>query len=264
MPKLSISGLTLNYLPFKAGVDEIARAGVAAIGVSKQVLGDTNIDQAARIVRDAGLHTASYMAGGRFLQPGGLTQSVKDTRRCIDEAARLGADMLYLVSGPEAGYTWEDADKRFLDGLHQVLPMARSYGIPLVFEPVHPILGHICHVHRLVDAVELLDGIEEVRIVVDTWHLGWDRALERDLVRYAGRIAQVQVSDHDAGAIIERRFLARALPGKGVLPLRRILRTIEDSGFQGYYDLEIIRPVPEAERPTYVQDCKRAFESMWE
>lgn len=264
MRKLSISGLTLNYLPFKAGVDEIVRAGVAAIGISKQVLGDTTIDQAARILRDAGLHTASYMAAGKFLQPGALTQSVEDTRRCIEEAARLRADMLYLVSGPEAGYTWEEASQRFLEGLHQVLPVARSCGIPLVFEPTHPILGHICHVHRLADAVELLKGTEEVRIVVDTWHLGWDRTLERDLARYAGRIAQVQVSDHDAGAIIGRRFLARALPGKGVLPLRRILHAIETTGYTGYYDLEIIRPVPEEERPTYVQDCKRAFESVWE
>ena len=53
------------------------------------------MDNAAALMRDAGLAVTSLCRGGFFQQDGWLDEN----RRAIDEAAALGAPVLVLVSG---------------------------------------------------------------------------------------------------------------------------------------------------------------------
>src|SRR5205814_5303479 len=72
----------------------------------------------------------------------------------------------------------------------------------------------------------------------DLFHSGWERHLLDTITRDATRrIHAVQLSDVKR---VTLRTMDRALLGKGVLPLREIVRTLERGGYRGWYEAEII------------------------
>src|SRR5207253_10537967 len=74
--------------------------------------------------------------------------------------------------------------------------------------------------------------------VLDLFHSGWERRLLETIARDAARrIHAVQVSDVKP---VTLRTMDRALLGKGILPLRQIVRTLERGGYRGWYEAEII------------------------
>jgi sugar phosphate isomerase/epimerase len=76
----------------------------------------------------------------------------------------------------------------------------------------------------------------------------------------ARRIHAVQLSDYKA---VTMRTLDRALLGKGILPLPEIVRALEDGGYRGWYEAEIISD--DIERMGYVaalRHTKSAFRRL--
>ena len=54
----------------------------------------------------------------------------------------------------------------------------------------------------------------------------------------------VQVSDYVLG---DRTTPCRAVPGDGAMPLERLLGDVQDAGYRGLFDLELVGPRIEAE-----------------
>jgi len=74
--------------------------------------------------------------------------------------------------------------------------------------------------------------------VLDFFHSGWERRLlEAVRADAAVRIHAVQISDVKR---VTLRTMDRALLGKGILPLRAIVRALERGGYRGWYEAEII------------------------
>jgi sugar phosphate isomerase/epimerase len=78
----------------------------------------------------------------------------------------------------------------------------------------------------------------DVGIVVDTFHVWWDPRLPQELARAAGRIAAYHVSDWTTvtGDIAK----CRVMMGDGVIELRRIRKGVEESGYSGPIEVEIM------------------------
>jgi sugar phosphate isomerase/epimerase len=94
-------------------------------------------------------------------------------------------------------------------------------------------------VNTLRDAVDLIDeaGVaDDVGVLFDLWHLWNSAGLERDLADHADRIVGVHVCDVREPT---RSFADRLLPGEGVADVPRVLRLLDDAGWDGFYDLEV-------------------------
>ena len=263
MRKLSVAQLTIPDLGLQESVDLIARAGIQGIGLHRDTVAKHSVPEVRRILRDAGVAAASYMSAGRFLMPGEYERRLEDSRRAVDTAAELEADVLYVIAGPREGRSFEEADAILREGILSIAERARTAGVRLAFEPVHPILTHLGYIHRLGDALDLVRPVPGLGIVLDTWHLGWDRALLADIARSEGRVLQVQLSDYDAAAALRTRAVQRHPIGEGKLPLAPIVQALEHAGFDRFYDVEVIMPsTPERQR-ALIQESREAFDRLW-
>jgi sugar phosphate isomerase/epimerase len=165
-----------------------------------------------------------------------------DNRRAIDEAAAIGAACLILVVGglPPGSKDLVGAHHQVRDGIAAVLPHARAAAMPLAIEPLHPMtaadracVNTLAHANDLCD--ELGDG---VGVAIDAYHVWWDPDLPRQIVRSAGRILSYHVCDW----LVPTRDLVfdRGMPGDGIIDLRRLRAMVEEAGYAGHCDVEIL------------------------
>src|SRR6267143_2140994 len=106
--------------------------------------------------------------------------------RQIDDAATLQAKCLVLVVGglPPGSKDLAGARAMVRDGIGGVLDHARSAGVPLAIEPLHPMYcaDRAC-VNTLAQALELCDELDgggsgALGVVVDAYHVWWDPLLK--------------------------------------------------------------------------------------
>src|SRR4029450_932113 len=114
------------------------RDQVAAVG----------LDTVARLVRNSGLALSGYCRGGMFPAStrDGRQRALDDNRRAVDDAKTLNAPCLVLVVGGLRGAPQGKPEHKDLfaarndvrDGVAAPLESARSAGMPLAIEPLHP------------------------------------------------------------------------------------------------------------------------------
>src|SRR5215468_12245420 len=146
---LSINTATVRKQADLLGiVDACARHGIGAISPWRDQVAAVGLDRAARMIRDAGLKLSGYCRGGLFPATGQhVVQARDDNRRAVDEAATLGAPCLILVAGglPQYSRPGSAASKNIAaahsqveDGIAELFEYARTAGLPLAIEPLHP------------------------------------------------------------------------------------------------------------------------------
>ena len=180
-----------------------------------------------------GLFTAADEAGRRA--------AIEDNRRAVDEAAAIGAQCLVLIAGglPPGSKDLAGAHAQVRDGLAALLPYARSAGVPLAIEPLHPMTAadRAC-VNTLAHANDLCDALGEgVGVAIDAYHVWWDPDLPRQVARSGTRILSYHVCDW----LVPTRDLVfdRGMPGDGIIDLRGMRGLVEDAGYRGHCDVEI-------------------------
>ena len=94
--RLSLNQITTQRWSLREAIEGCARHGIPAIGIWRDKLHDAGLAQAARWVREAGLHVSTLCRGGWFLAPTPAERQARldDNRRAIDEAAELNAGAL--------------------------------------------------------------------------------------------------------------------------------------------------------------------------
>ena len=101
MNRYSLNQATTKYWPLEDVVAASAKADLEWIGLWREPIQEYGVDQAARLVADAGLKVSSLCRSGFFTStdPAERKAKIEDNRRAIDEAATLGTSVLVLVSG---------------------------------------------------------------------------------------------------------------------------------------------------------------------
>lgn len=241
--RLSLNQITLNNLTLKECAEACARHGLQWIGPWRHRVHEIGVPESARFLRESGLGVSSLCRGGFFPA---ATESerqarIDDNRRAIDEAADLDAECLVLVCGPAPDRDIASARSMVADGVAAIVSHARERGVRLGIEPLHPMFAADRSV--IVTLSEALDlalqfDAADVGIVVDTFHVWWDPRLPQELARAAGRIAAYHVSDWTTvtGDIAK----CRGMMGDGVIELRRIRKGVEESGYSGPIEVEIM------------------------
>src|SRR5690606_27867310 len=235
-------------------IDECARRGIHAISPWRDQVADVGLKTVARLLRTTGVGLSGYCRGGFYpaANTAGLTAALEDNRRAVDEARALDAPCLVLVVGSLPGalqgvpaYTdIARARGEVRDGIAATLEYARTVGMPLAIEPLHPMQAaeRAC-INTLEQALDLCDELDSERsgmlgVAVDVYHVWWDPKLHAQ-IRRAG--AKRLLAYHVCDWLAPTRDLLndRGMMGDGVIELKTIRREMESAGYAGLCEVEI-------------------------
>lgn len=230
-------------------IEGCARQGIRGISPWRDKIAEIGVKQAARMMRDNGMTVTGVCGGGRFpaAERNGRKAAIDDTRRAIDEAATLEARCLIVVAGglPNGSKDLAGTREMVMEGLGEVLDHARSAGVPLALEPLHPMLcaDRAC-VNTLAQALDLCDALEGTKgtgigVAVDLYHVWWDPQLQAQIER-AGekRLLAFHISDW----LVPTANLDsdRGMMGEGVIDIPLIRSWMEHAGYRGFHEVEIM------------------------
>lgn len=242
LTRLSLNQATTQRWSLREAVEGCARAGIPAIGIWRDKLADLGLEQATRLVRDAGLRVSSVCRGGMFPAATAAERQarIEDNRRAVDEAAALSADALVLVCGPAPDKDIAAAREMVREGIAALLPYAEERGVRLGIEPLHPIFaGDRSVIVTLAEANALVEtfGSPALGIVADVYHIWWDPDLYAQIERAAGRLVGFHVNDWIVP--LPDPLLGRGMIGDGLIELRRIRTAVDAAGYAGPIEVEI-------------------------
>jgi sugar phosphate isomerase/epimerase len=245
---------------FEADLAAAVEAGVHAIGVSGGDLERVGIEQAQRLMQDAGVVASSQMTGGAILDTAPPLDTDQHVVRAIEQAALIGAPGVLVRTGPLGDLSIDEADRRCTDWLSAQGRIAADHGVRLMLEPIFPLLRSFSYVHTLEHALQLVADIEGAGVCVDLGHLWWDPELLDDFRANVDRVVTVQVTDVETAALADFRYEREQL-GRGDVPLPYLISEIEAAGYRGHYEIEILVRIPRDERVALVRDARLFVES---
>ena len=244
-PRLSISQITTVGAAFAEDVPAYAAAGAEGIGIWETKLGDDDARDLA-LVRDARLAVTHCVPAVPSILPLPLMEGPMDADERVDaicaSVRRLAAFdpicVLFLTGpgGPRG---------TVVDGIRRIAEAGRGAGVRVALEPIQrEYTDYWSIVSDVGPALELLTeaDADDMGVLVDTWHLWNSPTLLDDLRSHVDRIAGVHVADWRDPT---RNTSDRAFPGEGVADLPAILRTLDEAGYDGWYDVEIFSDVEE-------------------
>ena len=238
--RLSIGHYMLRRWSLEEDVTNLERLGFRSISLASTKLDAYGAERAIRLLRASSLKVAHVGSYGRFgTERRTIRRGIDRVRQAIEHVHRMDGDALFVLSGGRDGATWDAAARVCRDAYARLVPEATAAGIRLAIEVIHPLRQDLSFVNTLADAQEIARAAgPRGGYVLDFFHSGWERRLLETIRKDAARrIHAVQISDYKR---VTLRTMDRALLGKGVLPLRDIVRTLERSGYRGWYEVEII------------------------
>jgi sugar phosphate isomerase/epimerase len=279
---LSLNTGTTRDITLSDAVDVTAQAGLEYIGVWRNRVAEAGLENAAKMIADAGLKVSSLCRGG-FLTAGdeaGQKAALEDNRAAIVEAATLGTRELIMVVGglPAAAHVLggrgdrNDKDivgarARVADRLAELVPFAREHNVRLVLEALHPMyVADRAVLSTLKQALDLAapHPADTVGVVVDTFHVFWDPELEEQIARAGreGRLASYQVCDFNL-PIASDALLSRGLMGDGIIDFASISSWVAAAGYTGPVEVEIFNQEVFDQDPTLtVKTMKERWEDL--
>lgn len=242
LARLSLNQRTTAHASVPEAVDACTQAGIPAIGLWREPVGEYGLRRTADLVRASGLRVSSYCRGG-FLTGSDWEQARKDNRAAIDEAAELSAACLVMVVGgvPEGERDLRAARSRVADRIAELVPYAAKRGVRLGLEPMHPMFCADRAVLSTLDqALALAEpfAASEVGVVVDTYHVWWDPRVLDDVARAGERIASFQVCDWIL-PLPQDVLLGRGMMGDGFIDFRTVRAAVDAAGYDGDIEVEI-------------------------
>lgn len=240
-PRLSVSTVSSWNWSLEEDLAFYAEAGIDAIGIELRKL-DDHADLAALATRldDAGIHLTDLLAPGPFSldAPERWPEQRDAMGRIMDAALTLRPDVLVLTTGAAGVLPWERAADAFADILRGSVREAEREGLRIAVEHTHALRTDVGFVHTLRDAVELAWRVD-IGVCVELQACWAERNLAGTIAAAIDVIELVQVSDFAIGTTSTPD---RLVPGRGDLPLRRLLGHLLDAGYEGRFELELVGP----------------------
>jgi sugar phosphate isomerase/epimerase len=233
-----------------------------AIGLWRPKVADVGTELAADLIQDAGLGVSSLSFVGGFTGVNGLSfdEAMTDARDAICDAERLGAENVIVVGGARNGHTHRHSRRLVIQALTQLADFAGERGTNLSVLPMHRFFSRTwTFLNTLDETLEILDAVSSpsVMLAFDTYHLWQEPRLLERIPHVAAMTGIVQVSD----ALRPPQSSAeRCLPGEGVIPLAEIVGAFQQSGYDGYYDVQVWSAAGwSAEEPNVVSQCRESL-----
>ncbi len=245
LARLSLNQRTTAGWTLREALDGAVAAGLPSIGLWREPVAEVGLRAAASWVRDSGLRVSSLCRGGFFTaaEPGARAEARRDNLAAIEETAVLGAGALVLVPGglPPGDRDIDGARARAVEAIAELVPHARSAGVRLGIEPMHPIFaadrGVVSTLGQALDIAEQFPAAV-VGVVVDTFHVWWEPGVIGQIARAGARIVSYQVCDWITPLPADS-LLSRGMMGDGHIDFAGLTRAVAAAGYRGDVEVEI-------------------------
>ena len=244
LSRLCLHTITTKPWSVEEAVPRYAAAGIAGITVWRQALQGRDVRAVSRLIHEHGLTVVSLCRGGFFpaATAAGRARALDENRRCIDEAAALGAPHIVMVAGAVPGQPLAESRRQITEGLAAVLPHAVKAGVKLALEPLHPMYAdERSAVNTVAQARAVCQALRSpaLGVAIDVYHVWWDENLEAE-IKACGRddkLFAFHVCDWRTPTI--DLLNDRGLMGEGCIPIRQIRGWVDAAGFRGFHEVEI-------------------------
>ncbi len=263
--KLCVHTLTTKPWGIEDCVKNYSKAGIHGITIWRNVLENKNLAEVKSLLDDYGMTIVSLCRGGFFpsVDVAKRVLAIEDNLQAFEQAAAVGAPLIVLVCGADGGQSLEKSREQIAEGIVRLLPAARSAGIKLAIEPLHPMYaGDRSAINTMKQANDMAEMINSpwVGVAVDVYHLWWDDTLSAEIKRCASKdhLFAFHVCDWN---VPTTDFLNdRGLMGDGCINIPEIRGWIEDAGFKGFNEVEIFSGKYWAtDQTAYLEKIKKAY-----
>jgi sugar phosphate isomerase/epimerase len=247
----SINTATLGFqAPIAEVIEAVAQTGFGMIAPWRREVEGGDVKAIARHIRDAGLSLSGYCRSTYI--PAATTQefqhNITANKRALDDAATLGAPVFVMVVGgmPQGSKDMAAARAQVQEATSAILPYAKSVGVKLALEPLHPVYAadRSC-LTLLSEALDWCDAIEgahaspSLGVAIDAYHVWWDPALAASVAR-AGKANRI-FAYHVCDWLVPTTDVLndRGMMGDGVIDLKALRHMVDTAGYQGAVETEI-------------------------
>ncbi len=242
MTRISMNEMTTYRWSFAEDVLRYVEHEIPAIGVWRRKLSDYGEQRGIDLLLENKLTVSNLMWAGGFTGSDGRSfrESVTDAKEAIRLAAAMQAGCLVVYSGGRNGHTRKHASRLLREALDELVPLAADWEVTLAIEPMHPrCAGSWTYLTDWDATINLLDEVAapNLKLVLDTYHLGFDPELPYRIAEQIERVAIVHLGDSRRPPVGEQN---RCRLGEGELPLQAILTALLDAGYQGDFDIELL------------------------
>lgn len=242
--KITINEASTMHASFEEDVRAYSAAGFTAIELWLEKVGEYlkkhSLSDAGRLLSDNGLETAGacYHADV-MVSEGEVRRRILDEFRWkLDVCSALGAPVL-IVPGDLFERDPVPADyERAVDGLAEAADIANEYSIDLGIEFLQK--ARFIQTLRTALALARKTRKENVGLLIDTFHLYAGKSKVEDiLLADKGEITFVHINDMRDVPIELATDADRVIPGEGIFPLYEMVRSVQRTGYSGYYSVEL-------------------------
>lgn len=224
-------------------VEGCLRHGIGGISPWRDKLHEAGVEEGAKMIRDSGLGVSGLCRGGWYTAEGALTDTVlDDNKRAVDEAVAIGAECLVMVVGglPEGSRDIIGARNIVTEGLSKTLDYARTVGMKIAIEPLHPMYaGDRACVNTLRQTLDICDQLGDgIGAAVDVYHVWWDPEI-LDQIKRAGKDRLMAFHLCDWLVPTQDLLTDRGMMGDGVINIPQLRAAVEAQGFDGLNEVEI-------------------------
>lgn len=246
-PRLSMNVLAYGDYGLAAALEDARRLG-APLAVHRRSLDQLGRQQAAELVRDAGVQVSYVMHSSVFTldRPERWDEEADAFRDTLGTALELGADSVCITSGRAGELSWDEAAERLAEAAAPLLAEASAAGVDVVVEPTGQLRQDLGFVHALRDVVELARRTG-LGVCIDSFWCLRERDLVDTVIGAADLIRLVQISDNPPGVAEPGD---RMVPGDGIADLPALVGALGRIGYSGWVDLELLGPRIQLEGPS--------------
>ncbi len=243
---LAIHQNTSSAAGYRRSLEGWARAGIKNVELTNNLLDEflksDSLPAAKRVLTDLGLTPVSSACGVFGLwepNPKRAAQLDAFKNRC-EQFASLGLTKIYSPTPTTEKFTEEDY-KRGVANMRENGDIARQFGLVVMAEAVRTstFIGTLPTMLKMMREA----AHPNVAPLLDFYHFwsGLNKLEDLDQIR-EGEIGHVHFQDVPD---MPRELLdntTRIIPGDGVAPLNRMLRTLADKGYAGPLSVELFLP----------------------
>jgi len=243
---LALHQNTSSAAGYRRSLEGWAKAGIKNVELTNNLLDEflksDSLPAAKRVLTDLGLTPVSSACGVFGLwepNPKRAAQLDAFKKRC-EQFAALGLTKIYSPTPTTEKFTEEDY-KRGVANMRENGDIAKQFNMVVMAEAVRTstFIGTLPTMLKMMREAEH----PNVKPLLDFYHFysGLNKLEDLDLIR-PGEIGHVHFQDVPD---MPRELLdntTRIIPGDGVAPLNRMLRTLSDKGYSGPLSVELFLP----------------------
>lgn len=244
LQRISICQFTTFRWSFFQDVIKYASHGFEKIGLWNRKLDDFGVGAASDLLYEMGLSVSSVHWVGGFTGDGrSYAAAIDEAMWSIHAASQLGADSVLMHPGARNGHTEKNQQRLWQKALNELLPVAADYGVNLAVEMMTrkqaPRFTTFSSTENIFDT---LAANPALKVVLDTYHVGFDENTLNRLDEIASQIALVQLADRrleDRKTACCPEDVYRLPLGEGQIDFQRWLKRLNEVGYRGDFEIEV-------------------------